>query len=77
MKLGQPLESITGRYTATDVEDKDLTSKVIIRDDVDFNRAGVYKITYPVEDSDGNIFFATRTIKVVYINNSRYLNDMD
>lgn len=76
-KVGQPLESITGKYTAIDVEDGNLTSKVVIEGNVDFNKAGVYKITYSVEDSDGNLAEATRTIKVVDMNNSIYLSDID
>lgn len=76
-KVGQPLESITGKYTATDVEDGDLTSKVVIGGNVDFNKAGIYRITYSVEDSDGNTTEATRIIKVIDMKNSTYLSDID
>ena len=47
-----------GGVTATDVEDGNLTDKIIVeKNDVDTTKAGKYEVTYKVTDSDG----ATRT----------------
>ena len=41
-------------YEVTDNYDKDLSSKVEIKNEVDISKAGVYKITYNVSDTSGN-----------------------
>ena len=54
-----PLEFLV----ATDKEDGDLTNKIkVIKNEVDSNQPGKYKVTYEVADKDGNK--ATKTINV-------------
>ena len=50
--------------TATDNKDGDLTSKIVTTGSVDTSKAGVYKITYSVEDNAKNIATVTRTVIV-------------
>ncbi|MBO4816347.1 MAG: transglycosylase domain-containing protein [Clostridia bacterium] len=50
--------------TATDNKDGDLTSKIVITGKVDTKKAGIYILTYKVEDSAKNVATVTRTITV-------------
>lgn len=77
VKLGGTLEDIIGNIEATDKEDGNITKKVKVSGDdkVNFNRIGIYPITYTVEDSDGNTTVATRNIKVVNMEDFTYLSD--
>jgi hypothetical protein len=51
--------------TASDTEDGDVTSTIVIAGDtVDTNTAGTYAVTYTVIDSDGNTAVATRSVEV-------------
>jgi len=51
-------------YTATDLQDGDLTNSVNITNDINLDRAGVYRVTYSVTDSDGLQGTATRTVTI-------------
>ena len=52
-------------YKATDTEDGDLTSQVIIDDNnVNINVAGTYIVTYSVTDSAGNRTFKSKTVVI-------------
>lgn len=77
-KVGQKI-NLNESYSAIDAEDGDLTSdvKVTGTDQVNFDRAGKYKITYTVTDSDGNTVTKTRTIAVVDMDDYKYLTDYD
>lgn len=75
-KLGVEVD-LTGEYSATDAEDGDITSKVIVSNDVNFDKAGIYHTTYSVTDSDGNTTVAVREVKVVDMNDTIYLSDID
>ena len=75
-KLGQVIE-LDEEYSATDIEDGDLTSSIEVSGNVNFNKAGKYPITYKVTDSDGNTVEATRTIAVVDMNDYSYLTDYE
>ena len=77
-KVGEPID-ILGEFTATDIEDGDLTAKVKVTgaEAVDFNQVGDYTITYTVTDSDGNEVTATRTISVVDMQDFNYLSAYD
>ncbi|RDY26734.1 DUF5011 domain-containing protein [Romboutsia weinsteinii] len=79
VKLGDSIENVIGEFSATDAEDGDLTNKVEIagQDKVNFNRAGKYKITFTVTDSDGNKIEKVRTISVVNMEDFKYLTDYD
>lgn len=54
-------------FTATDDRDGDLTAQVVIDGQVNCYHAGDYEITYTVSDAYGNTTAATRTVKVVPI----------
>jgi len=49
-------------YTATDDYDGDVTDKVVRSGNVDYSKAGEYKITYSVSDEKGNSSTVTRTL---------------
>ncbi len=52
--------------SASDVEDGDLTSKIIVDDSkVDYNKTGSYDVIYSVTDSDGNTTTKTITLTIV------------
>jgi hypothetical protein len=51
--------------TATDDVDGDVTSAIIVTDEVLTNIVGTYTVTYTVSDSSTNIATATRTVHVV------------
>lgn len=52
--------------TATDNEDGDITSKIVIDiSKVDTTKTGTYTVTYTVSDSSGNTTTKTRKVKVV------------
>ena len=61
--------------TATDIEDGDMVSKVVIDGNVDTNKAGVYNLTYTVTDSDNNTI--TKERKVVVYSGTEYLSDIE
>ncbi|MEK4513460.1 NPCBM/NEW2 domain-containing protein [Paenibacillus sp. FSL K6-2524] len=77
-KVGQAIH-IDEYYEAIDAEDGDLTSSVVVtgEDQVNFNRAGEYMISYNVTDSDGNTITKIRTIAVVNMDDHNYLTDYD
>ena len=51
-------------YQVSDNYDKDLTSQVEIKNEVDITKVGTYKITYKVSDSSGNTCETTREVIV-------------
>lgn len=75
-KLGRPIE-LNEEYSAFDAEDGEITSNVIVNGEVNFNKAGIYEITYSVTDSDGNTISAIREVKVVDMEDTIYLSDID
>lgn len=76
-KLGVPIENIIGEFKATDNEDGDITANVVVSGEANFNKSGAYPITYTVMDSDGNKEIKTREIKVIDMDDSIYLSDID
>ncbi|MEG0309217.1 MAG: NPCBM/NEW2 domain-containing protein [Clostridium sp.] len=75
-KLGLPIEDLKGVVKASDAEDGNITSKIVVDQAVDFNKTGVYEVTYKVTDSDGNVISKKREIKVVDMDDSTYLSDI-
>lgn len=75
-ELGKEVD-LKGEFSATDIEDGDLTSKVEVIGDVDFYKSGQYPITYKVVDSDGNEVTKTRIISVLDYSEYLYLSDLD
>ena len=77
IKVGETLENVVGNVEARDKEDGNITKKVKIsgEDKVNTNRVGTYPIKYTVEDFDGNTTVATRSIKVVNMEDFTYLSD--
>ena len=51
-------------YTATDDEDGDITSSVVVEGVVNTNLTGTYELTYTVTDVAGNVGTATRNVRV-------------
>ena len=64
INVGDKFDPLAG-VKATDPEDGDLTDKIVVTGAVDTNKAGTYKLTYKVTDSDGASATATATITVV------------
>ncbi len=52
--------------TATDDKDGDITSRLVVENNVDTPKVGTYQVIYRVTDAAGNTATATRTVKVVY-----------
>ena len=77
-KLGTPID-INEQYTAIDAEDGDLTAAVQVTgaNQVNFDRAGKYELTYTVTDRDGNEITKKRTISVVNMDDYHYLSDFE
>ncbi len=63
VNLGDKFDPKYG-VSATDKEDNDLTSQMVITGDVDTTKAGTYKLTYTVTDSDGNTTTEEITVTV-------------
>ena len=51
-------------YTAFDNYDGDLTDKVIVKNNLDITKEGIYEIIYEVTDSSNNLEIKTRKINV-------------
>ncbi len=51
-------------YNASDAYDGDLTDKVVVANNIDENKVGVYEIIYSVTDSSGNSSEAKRKVNV-------------
>ncbi|MCL2858440.1 MAG: DUF5011 domain-containing protein [Streptococcaceae bacterium] len=65
IKVGSTFDPMAG-VTATDKEDGDLTSRIIlVSNTVDTSKPGVYTVTYSVTDNDGNTLAKTIQITVV------------
>ena len=79
LKVGESINDLIGKYSATDAEDGDITSNVLVtgQDKVNFNRAGKYQITYSITDSDKNKVEKVRSIAVVDMDDFKYLSDYD
>ncbi len=67
VELGETVDSaaLLAGVSATDNEDGDLTSAIVVEGSVDTTVVGRYQITYSVEDSDGAFGYATKTVLVV------------
>lgn len=64
IRVGDSFDPKSG-VTATDKEDGDITSKIVIKGSVDTSKAGEYVLTYSITDSDENTTTMTRKITVV------------
>jgi len=51
-------------FTASDIEDGDLTSSVVVTGVVDTTTPGTYIVTYTVTDTQGNVTSVNRTVVV-------------
>ena len=51
-------------YRAADAKDGDLTEKVTVTNNVDASKAGIYRVTYSVVNSDGVTTSVSRTVTV-------------
>lgn len=77
-KVGE-LVDLNETYKAIDAEDGDVTSHVQVTgiENVNFNKAGKYEISYSVTDSEGNTVTKTRIVAVVNMRDYNYLSDFD
>ncbi len=75
-KLGVEINLNEG-FSASDVEDGDLTNSVQVSGNVNFNKTGKYDVTYTVVDSHGNKTSKVKTIYVVDMENYNYLSDIE
>ena len=64
LHLGQKSFNLMDGVSAHDVEDGDLTNKVVLCSTVDVNTEGTYQVTYQVTDSAGHKTSATRDVVV-------------
>jgi hypothetical protein len=48
--------------TATDEQDGDLTSSIVVTDNIDYTKLGTYTVTYTVSDAAGNTSSTTRSV---------------
>ncbi|WP_346934831.1 cell wall-binding repeat-containing protein [Clostridium sp.] len=64
IKVGDSFDVKTG-VTATDLEDGNITSKIIVSGTVDTKKVGKYTLSYTVTDNDGNKVSIDRVINVV------------
>ncbi|UBH09419.1 immunoglobulin-like domain-containing protein [Macrococcus armenti] len=64
LTVGDTFNPLTG-IKATDTEDGDITSKVIVvSNNVDTTKPGTYQVVYKVTDSKGSVFTLTRNVLV-------------
>ncbi|MBD7908892.1 NPCBM/NEW2 domain-containing protein [Sporosarcina gallistercoris] len=77
-KVGTSID-LSERYSAVDAEDGDLTAQVKVtgKNQVNFDRAGKYEMTYTVTDRDGNEVSKKRSVSVVNMEDYNYLSDFD
>lgn len=75
-KVGNKLD-LNEKYSASDKEDGDITSKVKVtgKDKVNYNKPGTYEVKYHVKDSDGNEATKIRNVHVVDMDDYKYLSD--
>ncbi|WP_346913707.1 cell wall-binding repeat-containing protein [Clostridium sp.] len=64
IKVGDSIDAKNG-VTATDLEDGNITSKIIVSGTVDTKKVGKYTLSYTVTDSDGNNVSINRNVNVV------------
>ena len=64
IKVGEIIDLLKG-ITATDNSDGDLTSKIKIEGSVNTRKAGIYQITYSVQDLSGNKESLSRKITIL------------
>ena len=62
--LGQRTVNEPG-FSATDIQDGDITYAVKVTNDIDLNNPGIYTVTYNVMDSEGFTDTKTRTITIL------------
>ena len=63
IEFGSEFDKYAG-VKATDTEDKDITSKIVVTGEVNVNVAGVYELKYSVTDLDGNTTTVIRKVTV-------------
>jgi len=52
-------------YSAFDNCDEDITNRVVVSNNIDITKTGIYHVTYTVSDSSNNTFEITRTVNVI------------
>jgi hypothetical protein len=62
LKVGQLIKE--PGYSASDIKDGDLTSRVKVESNLDYYREGTYYVKYTVQDSDGYTATESRTVTI-------------
>ncbi|GHU61790.1 hypothetical protein FACS189418_2050 [Clostridia bacterium] len=71
LNIGDSFSDLAG-VSATDIEDGDLTNKIIVNGTVNTQVVGIYEVAYSVTDSDYNTVSQTQ---VIVINDGTYIID--
>lgn len=69
---GQKVD-LLNNVTANDIEDGDLTDRIIVETDYREGLSGTFDVTYKVSDNDGHV--ASKTVKLIVANTPNYLSD--
>jgi hypothetical protein len=82
IKINDPAGFVDPGFTASDDEDGDITSRVVVGGDVvDVDKIGTYEILYTVKDDAGNQTTVKRTVHIVatldFIDRSLYIGSWD
>ncbi|MGL5712882.1 MAG: NPCBM/NEW2 domain-containing protein, partial [Paraclostridium sp.] len=79
IKVGENIEDLIGEFSAVDIEDGDLTDKVVVsgHESINYNKPGEYVLTYSVTDNDNNTIAKERNISVINMKDFKYLTDYD
>ncbi|WP_436697204.1 bacterial Ig-like domain-containing protein, partial [Lactiplantibacillus pentosus] len=65
LKVGQKWDAFANILAATDVDGRSINEAVVITDDVDWQRPGIYQLTYELVDQQGKLHSAKTIITLI------------
>ncbi|MCT0163010.1 bacterial Ig-like domain-containing protein [Lactiplantibacillus pentosus] len=65
LKVGQKWDTFANILAATDVDGRSINEAVVITDDVDWQRPGIYQLTYELVDQQGKLHLAKTMITLI------------
>ena len=65
LKVGQKWDATANILAATDVDGRSINEAVVITDDVDWQRPGIYQLTYELVDQQGKLHSAKTMITLI------------
>ncbi|PRO91912.1 hypothetical protein C6Y13_02695 [Lactiplantibacillus pentosus] len=65
LKVGQKWDATANILAATDVDGRSINEAVVITDDVDWQRPGIYQLTYELVDQQGKLHLAKTMITLI------------